>query len=153
MKKTLKKELRRATKELKALPNHKEYDSLSVSIHFVPETKSDLKLVMDSVAIKNTNVEELDEDNITLLGTRKVLSTQVCEDLSKILAFIYYCSRHYAKQMVVCLPKELIHFHGLEEKEKLTAEDLTLIIRYSFSMDDFSFWNDKIGFQIKGKKV
>ncbi len=152
MREILKKQLSRATKEFKALPNHEEYDYFCVSAYFVQESNREIKFVMDAVAIKNAKIEELEEDDITFLGRRKVLSDQVATDLDKIFDLISYCAKQYTKQMVVFLPRQLISYHGLDGKKVLTAKDLTRIIRYSFSHNDFSLWNDEVGFRINGKK-
>ena len=152
MREILKKQLSRATKEFKALPNHEEYDYFCVSAYFVQESNREIKFVMDALAIKNAKIEELEEDDITFLGRRKVLSDQIATDLDKIFDLISYCAKQYAKQMVVFLPRQLISYHGLDGKKVLTAKDRTRIIRYSFSHNDFSLWNDEVGFRINGKK-
>lgn len=152
MREILKKQLSRATKEFKALPNHEEYEYFCVSAYFVQESNREIKFVMDALAIKNAKIEELEEDDITFLGRRKVLSDQVATDLDKIFDLISYCAKQYAKQMVVFLPRQLISYHGLDGKKVLTAKDLIRIIRYSFSHNDFSLWNDEVGFRINGKK-
>lgn len=152
MREILKKQLSRATKEFKALSNHEEYEYFCVSAYFVQESNREIKFVMDALAIKNAKIEELEEDDITFLGRRKVLSDQVATDLDKIFDLISYCAKQYAKQMVVFLPRQLISYHGLDGKKVLTAKDLIRIIRYSFSHNDFSLWNDEVGFRINGKK-
>lgn len=61
MREILKKQLSRATKEFKALPNHEEYEYFCVSAYFVQESNREIKFVMDALAIKNAKIEELEE--------------------------------------------------------------------------------------------